>query len=105
MTTAGPTSLGILLARGPGHPDAALALGLARVAAGRGLSVEIFLMAEGVDLLRNGSGELLPGVRTTVCTHSAVVRGAPLDLPWPDYASQHQLARCVARVDRFLSFC
>ena len=75
---AGKT-LGILLTRGPGHADVGRALGLAHAAAERGARVEIFLMAEGADLL--GAPDVLafdrPGVRVTACTLSAMSRDAP----------------------------
>jgi sulfur relay (sulfurtransferase) complex TusBCD TusD component (DsrE family) len=106
MTKDGVGSLGILLTRSAGTADAMRALGMAGAAARRGLEVEVFLMTDGVDLLRTGevAALLQAGVRVRVCTHSATERGAPLDVPGVDYASQVRLGRTVAGVDRFVSF-
>ena len=99
-------SLGILLAWGPGTAAARDARRLATAAAGRGLTVRLFLMAEGADLLASDEIFALdrPGITVSACTQSVISRKLPMDIPFIDYASQFQLARIVTTSGRFVSF-
>jgi len=101
-----PQRIGILLTRGPETADARIALDLAAAAARRGHRVDLFLMAEGVDLL-DGDGAVRlerDGIRPAVCTQSVLDRRGPKGLGFVDYAGQAVLARMVARADRFVAF-
>jgi sulfur relay (sulfurtransferase) complex TusBCD TusD component (DsrE family) len=99
--------LGILIARPPSSPRCLAALALARAASEAGVRVDLFLTAEGVDLLATPG--LLPRedtrVAVTVCSRSVARRGAPAGVAGIDYAGQPQLAGLLSRCDRFVSFC
>jgi sulfur relay (sulfurtransferase) complex TusBCD TusD component (DsrE family) len=106
MANAAETRLAILLSRGPACADSRWALAIAGEAGARGVPTELFLMADGAELLRDEwVGRLdLRGVRVTVCTQTVAQRGLPTDVPDVDYAGQVQWGRMVRRADRVLAF-
>lgn len=98
--------LGMLLTRPPGSEAARWTLRIARAAARSSVTVDLFLMADGAELIRSPEIGIaaVPGVRVSVCTQTVMNRSLPSDVEGVDYASQLQLARSVADSDRFLCF-
>lgn len=73
--------LGLMLSTGPEHPNLRTALGLAEAALGRGASVYLYLIDDGVNTLADPGVKALPGrgVKLFVCAYGCQKRRLPLD--------------------------
>jgi len=99
-----PLSLGICVTtRGSAHH----VLGLANAASRAGISTEVFLTGEGVDLVRDGRfEELVATARVSIC--DASLRAAGLDpgdvagLTDKDFVTQWRNAEMVEHCDRYV---
>jgi sulfur relay (sulfurtransferase) complex TusBCD TusD component (DsrE family) len=73
--------LGLLLSTGPEHGNLDTALGLAEAALGRGASVYLYLIDDGVRTLANPRLRALParGLKLFACAYGCQKRRIPLD--------------------------
>lgn len=73
--------LGLLLSTGPQHPNLQTALGLATAALGRGASVYLYLIDDGVTALAEPRVRALPsqGAKLFVCAYGCQKRRLPLE--------------------------
>jgi predicted peroxiredoxin len=98
--------LGLLLSTGPEHPNLETALGLAHAALGRGASVYMYLIDDGVTALAEPRLRALParGVKLFVCAYGCQKRRQPLeDATDITYCGLVVLTDLINGTDRFVA--
>jgi sulfur relay (sulfurtransferase) complex TusBCD TusD component (DsrE family) len=98
--------LGLLLSTGPEHANLATALGLAHAALGRGASVYVYLIDDGVTALADVRLRTLParGAKLFVCAYGCQKRRIPLeDANDITYCGLVVLTDIINGTDRFLA--
>ena len=98
--------LGILLSRGPGHPNLETALGLGDAALSRGADLYLYLIDDGVQALGDARLRALPGrgAKLFVCAYGCQKRRIPLeDDPAISYCGLVVLTDLINGTDRFVA--
>ena len=98
--------LGLLLSTGPQHPNLETALGLATAALGRGASVYLYLIDDGVAALAEPRIRALPahGAKLFVCAYGCQKRRIPLeDATDITYCGLVVLTDLINGTDRFVA--
>ena len=98
--------LGLLLSTGPRHPNLETALGLAGAALGRGASVYLYLIDDGVRTLADPRLRALPprGLKLFACAYGCQKRRIPLeDSAEITYCGLVVLTDLINGTDRFVA--
>ena len=98
--------LGLLLSTGPDHPNIDTALGLSTAALDRGADLYLYLIDDGVGVLKDSRIRSLPGrgAKLFVCAYGCQKRRIPLeDSPDLTYCGLVVLTDIINGTDRFLS--
>lgn len=98
--------LGLLLSTGPQHPNLETVLGLATAALGRGASVYLYLIDDGVAALAEPRVRSLPtrGAKLFVCAYGCQKRRIPLeDAGDITYCGLVVLTDLINGTDRFIA--
>jgi len=98
--------LGLLLSTGPEHGNLETAIGLATAALGRGASVYLYLIDDGVRTLGDPRLRALPaqGVKLFVCAYGCQKRRIPLeDTADVTYCGLVVLTDLINGTDRFVA--
>jgi sulfur relay (sulfurtransferase) complex TusBCD TusD component (DsrE family) len=98
--------LGLLLSTGPRHPNLQTALGLAHAALGRGVSLYVYLIDDGVTTLGEPRVRALPahGAKLFVCAYGCQKRRLPLeDATDITYCGLVVLTDLINGTDRFIA--
>jgi len=97
--------LGILLTTSPEHENTNTVIEVSKAAVKQGISVSIFLMADGTynSVFEPFQDLMERGVEVALCAHNAAQRKVEV-VENIEYGSQYDLATIINGSDRFMSF-